>query len=81
MPTNSSFLSTYNKNYLPTTIASLSTIFDNYSTMTFEQILTTLNIDTSNTKDQNNIEVDLTKYEKLTDTCAIFLYKYANSIL
>lgn len=76
-PTTALPYSSDNKNDLPTSInQSVKTVFDNYSTMTFEDILSTLRVDTSSPKkDQNNNEVDLTQYQKLTDTCSIFFVK------
>lgn len=66
-----------NKNDLPTSInQSVKTVFDNYSTMTFEDILSALMVDTSTLQqDQYRNKVDLTKCEKLTDTCSIFFVK------
>lgn len=77
LPTTALSYSSYNKNDLPTSInQSVKTVFDNYSTMTFEDILSALRVDTSELKhDQNKDEVDLTQYQKLTDTCSIFFVK------
>lgn len=79
LPQSALSISSDNKNDLPTTTSAnqqVKNIFDNYSTMTFGDILSTLNVDTSELKqDQYKNGVDLTKCEKLTDTCSIFFVK------
>lgn len=82
LPQSALSISSDNKNDLPTTTSAnqqVKNIFDNYNTMNFSDILSTLMVDTSVLKqDQNKNEVDLTKCEKLTDTCSIFFVKDGN---
>ena len=79
LPQSALSISSDNKNDLPTTTSAnqqVKNIFDNYNTMNFSDILSTLLVDTSELKqDQYKNEVDLTKCEKLTDTCSIFFVK------
>ena len=80
LPQSALSISSDNKNDLPTTTnQTVKTVFDNYNTMNFSDILSTLLVDTSVLKqDQYKNEVDLTKCEKLTDTCSIFFVKDGN---